>query len=88
MFSTYYEKEYFMYEPTGNNSSMYQLLVYKQFNVRRWWAWFRDGFLFQPRRKKLVNKQTKKSIKSFWLRILPSKSGWVGKVMARKKRGK
>lgn len=50
-----------------------------------WWDWFRTGAKQQISRKKKVFKKLYFVSKNYWLRILPSKSGWVGKAMKRKK---
>jgi len=56
-------------------------------HLHNWWDWYRTGWYHQVSRKKWVIKKTIKQVAAFWLRILPSKSGWVGKAMARRKKG-
>lgn len=56
---------------------------------------FKDFFFDPPMWRVVVHtskklwtvKTTLKQACAFWLRILPSKSGWVGRAMARRKKG-
>lgn len=51
----------------------------------KWWDWFRTGYRQQFSRKKKGIKRINFICKNYWRKILPSKSGWVGKVMLKKK---
>jgi hypothetical protein len=54
-------------------------------HYNKWWDWFRTGSFQQSCKKKKTIKYNSKSNKIYWRRILPHKSGWVGKALQRRK---
>lgn len=51
----------------------------------KWWDWFRTGAFQQPCKKKKTIKYNSKCNRNYWRKMLPPKSGWVGKALQRRK---
>jgi hypothetical protein len=63
----------------------YELLRTPFDHYINWWDWKRTGKLQQISRKKKIFKHQFFCKNNFWRKILPSKSGYIGKEMKRRK---
>jgi hypothetical protein len=54
-------------------------------HYNNWWDWFRTGSTKQKSKKKKGLKNNFHPPKLFWRRILPAKSGYIGKALKRRK---
>ena len=87
MVCMYILPRYFNYTYTVQNAGFTSALLDLSRHLHNWWDWYRTGWYHQGSRKKWGIKKTIKQAAAFWLRILPSKSGWLGKALARRKKG-